>query len=328
MKKEFSRIELKLDFKKKRNLQLITPCCHKSNRDGKFVNYKYLPDNYGYCHSCGETTLPDPHYKDENDVEYQWDSLNNCFEPIVLTSKYNSALQMPYNSVRQEHTMVETVAQRLKYIEKTLVLKYNRVKPENNLLKYIRQTYGNEKAEQVKKMYYLGTSKDGGAIFWNINMEHKAQKAKVSYYTIKGKRTDKFKVPYKNEDGYFSCLYGEHLIALEENQGKTIVLVESEKTAIICSIHIPEYIWLSYGGINGLTENKLEVLINNKVILVPDMSENAVAIMKKKLPHLIELGIDAKIWDMTNNESDEKLKEQGWYNCDLEDVFRGFSKVN
>ena len=111
-----------------------------------------------------------------------------------------------------------------------------------------------------------------------------------------------------------------------DNKNKTIILVESEKTALVCALHLPEYIWLAYGGINGLTMNKLDVLIGHKVILVPDISQNAVSIMNNKLPNLIDLGIDAKIWDMTDGKTDEQLKNEGLYNCDLEDVFRVFAK--
>ena len=177
-------------------------------------------------------------------------------------------------------------------------------------------------------MYYIGTSKDRGTIFWNINIKQNVQKAKISYYKTEGKRTDYFKVPYKNEDGYFNCLFGEHLIERNENIGKYIILVESEKTALVCAIHLPEYIWLAYGGINGLTSEKLKVLIGYKVVLVPDMSQNAIEIMNKKISYLKELGVDAEIWDMTEGKSDKQLKEEGWYNCDLEDIFRVFANKN
>lgn len=326
MKNKLTKIERKLEFNSKRNYLLVTPCCNKSNKDGKFLNYKYLLENYGYCHSCGKATVPPTVYKDDKGIEYQWNNVNNCFEPVVLQKSYTNVLQLSNSTVGQRKTSTENITRQPKYIQKELVLRYKAYKPENNLLLYIRKVYGSENVELVKNMYYIGSSKDGGTIFWNINEKEKVQKAKVSYYTIDGKRTNKFKVPYKNNDGYFSCLFGEHLINLEENIYKSIVLVESEKTAVICALHIPEYVWLSYGGINGLTQNKLSGLINRKVILVPDISENAVEIMNKKLSNLLELGVDAKVWDMTNGKTDDQLKKEGSYNCDLEDVFRGFSK--
>jgi hypothetical protein len=36
------------------------------------------------------------------------------------------------------------------------------------------------------------------------------------------------------------------------------------------------------------------------------------------------MGINAKVWDMTNGKTDEQLKTEGIYNNDLEDIFRKF----
>jgi hypothetical protein len=106
---------------------------------------------------------------------------------------------------------------------------------------------------------------------------------------------------------------------------KTIILTESEKIAIISFILFPQYLWLTYCGINGLTDNKVKPLIGHNVLIIPDMSENAVNIILNKIPFLISLGINAKIWDMTEGKTDEQLKFEGIYNNDLEDIFR---KIN
>lgn len=167
-------------------------------------------------------------------------------------------------------------------------------------------------------MYFIGTTNDGGTIFWNINKELKVQKSKICYYQKNGKRTSKFKVPYKNEDDYYSCLFGEHLLT----NNKPIILVESEKTAIVCAINFPEYNWLSYGGINGMTNEKMKVLSGNSILIVPDLSENARKIAVKKVAELKPLNINVKIWDLSNGMKDAELKEKGYYNLDLEDFLR------
>jgi hypothetical protein len=135
----------------------------------------------------------------------------------------------------------------------------------------------------------------------------------------------KFMVPYKNKDGNYACLFGEHLIYDLLKEEKTIILGESEKTAIVGYIHFPEYIWVAYGGINGLTVNKLKPLIGHTVLIIPDISENAANVIYDKIPLLISMGINAKVWDMTDGKTDEQLKTEGIYNNDLEDVFREFS---
>ncbi|WP_274476140.1 DUF6371 domain-containing protein [Mangrovimonas aestuarii] len=314
------KIDQKYTFATRRDKSLITPCCNKKNTDYKFVNYEGYPTHYGYCHSCGVATLPSTLYRDELNNKYTWNEVTKSFDPVVL-QLYDNNKQMcnttrSTNSVRDEKIV--------KYVDFKVVEMCYSKQPENNLLKYLRKKNGNVPTERVKKMYYIGTNKDLGTVFWNINSSRKVQKAKISYYTKEGRRTKYFKVPYKNKEGYYSCLFGEHLINQKGNDKKPIVLVESEKTAIVCSIHLPKYLWLAYGGSNGLTTNKIEVLEGRNIILVPDMSENAVTIIKKKVKVFKDLGIDAQIWDMTEGMSDDQLKQEGWYNCDLEDVIRNY----
>jgi hypothetical protein len=132
--------------------------------------------------------------------------------------------------------------------------------------------------------------------FWLINKNGNAQKTKVVYYTREGKRTEYFKVPFKNEDGYYSCLFGEHLL---NDNSKPIILVESAKTALVASIVLPHYTWLSYGGMNGLTNDKIKVLAGETIIIILDMSSKAVKMMQDKTPTFQELDIDARILDIT-----------------------------
>ena len=64
------------------------------------------------------------------------------------------------------------------------------------------------------------------------------------------------------------CLFGEHLLSLYPD--RTVALVESEKTAVICAGFIPEYVWLATGGKTSLG-NKLDVLSGRKVVAYPDV---------------------------------------------------------
>lgn len=322
MNYKYKKIKLDLKFRQKRNYKLITPCCSKLNKDGKFVNYKGLRECYGYCHSCGETRLPPTQYTDENGSIYVWDTLQNKFIPFVLQSSCKSVGQLSDKDTSKRKTSGESEALDIKFIENKLVSRCMKVKPQNNLLSYISNTYGEDNKDFVKDLYKIGTSKDGGTIFWNINKNQKVQKAKICFYDLNGKRTNKFRVPYKNEQGYFSCLFGEHLLCLEKHKNKPIVLVESEKTAVICTIHFKKYNWLSYGGINGMTNDKMKALSGKRLLIVPDLSENARRITLKKIEELKQLNIDAKMWDVSNDLTDLELKEQGFYNFDLEDFLR------
>ena len=312
--------EINLKFNPKRNFKIVSACCNRSNKDGKFVNYIDLPECYGYCHSCGKTTVPPSIYIGENGLEYSWNKIENQFESHAMIKR----------NILDDNSMknIKSIAIKHKYIDESKIWEHFYAKPENNLLKYLRKTYGDEMVDDVKEVYALSTSNDGGTMFWSINTNLQVQKLKIAYYNEIGKRTNKFKVPYKNEDGYVSCLFGEHLLSYNYYKNSTVVLVESEKTAIIGYILMPKYVWLAYGGINGLTENKLKPLIGHKVLIIPDMSENAVDIMCSKIPYLTEIGINAKIWDMTEGKTDEELKSLGAHNNDLEDVFRNLKSIN
>jgi hypothetical protein len=90
--------------------------------------------------------------------------------------------------------------------------------------------------DAVKNRCYIGADNKLWTVFWLINKIGNAQKAKVVYYIREGKRTEYFKVPFKNEDGYYSCLFGEQLL---NDNSKQIVLVEIAKTALVSSIVFP-----------------------------------------------------------------------------------------
>jgi shikimate kinase len=51
---------------------------------------------------------------------------------------------------------------------------------------------------------------------------------------------------------------------------KTVAIVESEKTAIIASLCLPQFIWLATGSKQWLKADRLRRLENRQVILYPD----------------------------------------------------------
>ena len=69
------------------------------------------------------------------------------------------------------------------------------------------------------------------------------------------------------------CLFGEHLLKLDPF--KTVAIAESEKTAIIASIYLPNYIWMAAGSMEGLTVDKCRVLKGRVVRLYPDVNAYA-----------------------------------------------------
>lgn len=64
------------------------------------------------------------------------------------------------------------------------------------------------------------------------------------------------------------CLFCEHLLL--EHPGMPVALVESEKTAIICSGLMHQYLWLATGG-KSCINDQLLVLQGRKIIAFPDI---------------------------------------------------------
>jgi hypothetical protein len=312
---------------KKRDYSLITPCCHKSNRDGKFVNYKGLSKQYGFCHSCGKALVPSTFYKDEFGNLYKWNSNTNKFERNDIlgfeyknTVDYTSSMETGdnnYDNSITNRSIEKPTIKKSRTIDFSIVEASMKRTNVNSLSKYLYDNFDSQKVKNVLQDYYLGTSTRGFAIFWFINKQGKVQKSKEVLYKLNGKRTNYFKVPYKNEDNYFFCLFGEHLIT---DLTKPLILVESEKTALICKIEFPEYNWLAYSGINGMTYNKMYALKGRQIVIIPDISQQAVDIAKKQMKKLQSLDIDFKILDLTYGKSDKELKALGYYNADIADI--------
>lgn len=123
------------------------------------------------------------------------------------------------------------------------------------------------------------------------------------------------------------CFFGEHLLAGELN--KPIAIVESEKTAIICDICMPDYIWLATGGKNGCkwtTEEVYQVLkdANQPITLFPDL--NATEDWAEKAEILLAAGLDVSIYDLEEQEGiTEEDKAKG---LDIGDYLIRYWKEN
>ena len=68
------------------------------------------------------------------------------------------------------------------------------------------------------------------------------------------------------------CLFGEHLLADTSSSARTIGIVESEKTALVAALFIPDLVWLATGGMHGsFNSEAMQVLSEREVVLFPDL---------------------------------------------------------
>jgi hypothetical protein len=113
------------------------------------------------------------------------------------------------------------------------------------------------------------------------------------------------------------------------NEGKVIGLVESEKSAILCSLVFPDYVWVSCGGLSQLEAGgKHEVLKGHKVIMFPDTDPKgeAFAKWKAKADEWNRQGFDVTVSDIleqeaTDEEKTNKIDIADWLINDLKEKY-------
>ena len=156
--------------------------------------------------------------------------------------------------------------------------------------------------EQMKwaaQRYRLGTSRDGGVIFWQIDEHEVVRDGKIMHYhddchrdhdrkpswvSYHLRRSGLLPEDWKSEH----CLFGLHLLREDVRckmadvssqtssfrpQPSAIAVVEAEKTAVIMSEVKPDYIWLATGGKTEMNVARLKPLAGHRVILFPDTDE-------------------------------------------------------
>ena len=146
--------------------------------------------------------------------------------------------------------------------------------------------YGSKSQEVLNRLlddYRLGATRDRAVIFWQIDKNGRVRTGKVMQYnpedghrikTEQGASINwihsilKKQKVLPEEWQLSQCLFGEHL--LSHYPDKVVVLVESEKSAIIGSAIFPDYVWLATGGKSQTNEDKLRVLSGRTVLLFPD----------------------------------------------------------
>jgi hypothetical protein len=149
---------------------------------------------------------------------------------------------------------------------------------DNHFVRFLNTRYPQAVVDAVVQRYCIGTHHywDGGTVFWQIDAQGVVRTGKVMLYNpATGKR---FRQPHShihwmhsivggNDYRLKQCLFGEHLLP-----GNTlpIAIAESEKTAILGSIHMPQYLWLAAGSLSNLTTEKCKHIGNRPITLFPD----------------------------------------------------------
>lgn len=175
-----------------------------------------------------------------------------------------------------------------KQLLQTLTTPYHEVSLYRFLINYFPENI----VQDVFRHYVVGYSDryKGSPVFWIIDMDGNIRTGKVMGYNDKtGKRRKNppqisflhtpdrdVRDTIKSQYYYKQCLYGEHLIP----QYEKFAIVESEKTALICTMFAwmkQDYstLWLATGGLENIRDSLMRPLEGKNVQFYPDKGEAA-----------------------------------------------------
>lgn len=199
----------------------------------------------------------------------------------------------------------------------------------NHLVKFLIELFGVEVTSQLISRYFIATSKyqfrnvefpdyiseKKATVFWQIDTQGKVRTGKIMLYSpTTGKRT---KEPFNHigwvhkaikqpEFDLKQCLFGEHLL---QDKTKPVAIVESEKTAVIASVYLPQFLWLAVGSLTNLNAEKCSILKGRTVTLFPDL--NGFEKWSNKAKELSHLAIFT-VSDLLERKATEAEKKQGF----------------
>ena len=187
----------------------------------------------------------------------------------------------------------------------------------NHFVQFLINLFGVEVASQLVSRYFIATSKhwNGATVFWQIDTQGKVRTGKIMLYSpTTGKRVKDLELPVywvhkalkQPEFELRQCLFGEHLLI---DKTKPVAIVESEKTAVIASVYLPQFVWVAVGSLTNLNAEKCSILKGRTVTLFPDL--NGFDKWRSKAKELSHLAIFT-VSDLLERKATEAEKKQGF----------------
>lgn len=251
----------KFKFEKYKNLhsRYTCPKCKKKHELTRYIYSEtgtHIADHVGRCNrevECGYDYTPKQYFADNN-IKPEESITNNCNPKCEVVKPTSYISQLLFNG--------------------------SLIRSQNHLITYLESLFGKETTEGLIMKYFIGTSRhwNCSTVFWQVDNTGKIRSGKIMLYNPKtGKRIKKpfnhitwvHKVTEQNDFNLKQCFFGEHL--LNRYPSMPVAICESEKTAIISSIYLPQYLWLSSGQLHGLNYEKCLVLKGREVKLFPDL---------------------------------------------------------
>ncbi|MBO6012035.1 MAG: hypothetical protein J6P82_00765 [Bacteroidales bacterium] len=218
-------------------------------------------------------------------------------QPVPATGSAPAAgqpAQKPLAEPQPDETVSESYPEpgTLGPVGQDLVRRLFRALPENNFVLAMARTgvLTARQLEHAREVYRLGNARKGFVVFWRIDEQGRVCDGKLMLYGPDGHRLKNVrgsvgwisnKLRYERNvfraaclpKGWKTrpCLFGQHLLTAAPPD-QPVALVESEKTAVICSERMATegYLWMATGGVSFLSAEVLRPLSGRKVCVFPD----------------------------------------------------------
>jgi hypothetical protein len=283
------------------NTRYHCPGCN--HRDKTFVRYidtqtgNHVAPTVGRCNresNCGYHYTPKQYFQDNNN-SFDTPQAKPYHKPNAVTPQQKPVSFIP----------VEVFKASLQSHE------------PNHFIKFLIDLFGIKVARDLISRYFIATSThwNGATMFWQIDIAGKVRTGKIMLYSpTTGKRVKEpfnhinwvHKALKMSEFELRQCLFGEHLL---QDKTKPVAIVESEKTAIIASVYLPQFVWVAVGSLTNLNADKCKVLTGRTVILFPDLNGfEKWNIKAKELSHLASFNVS----DLLERKATEAERKQGF----------------
>lgn len=271
-------VAVALGFKLKRRGKIYAALCpFHADKNASLGFYHNEHENHAHCFGCGKNLSVIDLVMETQGIDFNQACEYLCNRYGIARLNGESGQPVGIQQAVKTPVEVKPVNPPLCFLDPQYVEQsFSRA---SVFVQWLERTFlDSERLAQVLADYRIGATRKGEVIFWQIDLLGRVRSGKLMPYLPNGHRTDGrydwIHSILKNLDRLpkdwilTQCFFGEHLI--DRHPNLHIMVVESEKTAVVMAYLRPDLIWIATGGSEALNNEKLIALKGREVTFMPD----------------------------------------------------------